>query len=65
MVSRSVAELRQNVQMERSDASFCQPLPPGYVAAKTHEPASPCSDDEEVTKPVQEAGNLAKIEIDP
>ncbi|XP_029688280.1 tumor necrosis factor receptor superfamily member 5-like isoform X2 [Takifugu rubripes] len=37
----------------------------GYLLAKTHEPVSPCSDDEEVTKPVQEAGNFAKIEIDP
>lgn len=65
MVSRFVAKVHQNASVEISDVSLFQPLPPGYLLAKKHEPVSPCSDDEEVTKPVQEAGDFAKIEIDP
>lgn len=51
--------------LDVSHVSFFKPLPSGYLLAKPHKPVSLCSEDEEVTKPVQEAGNVAKIEIDP
>lgn len=45
-------------------------LPPnlclsGYLLANPKEPVSTCSEDEEVTKPIQEAGNVTKIKMDP
>lgn len=51
--------------LDVSHVSFFKRLPSGYLLAKPHKPVSPCSVDEEVTKPVQEAGNVAKIDIDP
>lgn len=65
MCSITVAKRINGGRLEKSHVCFFQPLPPGYLLAKTEEPVSPSSEDEDVTKPVQEAGNFAKIEIDP
>lgn len=55
--------------MNINDMSFFKPLPKsrlsGYLLVKIQEPVSTCSEDEEVTKPVQEAGNGTKIKMDP
>lgn len=37
----------------------------GYFLAKAQQPIPTCSEDEEVTMPVQEAGNVTKIKMDP
>lgn len=37
----------------------------GYLLAKSHAPVPPCSEDEEVSKPVQEAGNATNLKTDP
>ncbi|XP_041798030.1 CD27 antigen isoform X2 [Chelmon rostratus] len=37
----------------------------GYLLTETCAPVPPCSEDEEVSKPVQEAGNVTNLKIDP
>lgn len=53
--------------MDISDMSFSAQICclSGYLLAKTKEPVRTCSEYEEVTKPVQEAGNGPKIQMDP
>lgn len=53
--------------MDISDMSFSAQICclSGYLLAKTKEPVRTCSEYEEVTKPVQEAGNGTKIQMDP